>query len=342
MPASPPRPLRRRHAAALAIVVAALTLGACAGGAPAHTADSAPAHQADAPCGAAAQATIAAVDAAVTAHIYANEIAGREVNTDIAHVTAAADLSKAVAADDAAATHTAVLRLIFHPAWHIVRLQVFDRGGKLLADIGGTWTIAPVSGDLKSGSRRIGRFLMSVQDDTGETKLETRFVGNPVAIYVDGILVAQRYGAFPAALPKGSSLTLAHRRYAIVNQTFNAFPSGSLAEIMLVASPPPSQAAMPCSSVRAAEFGRVARRLAALATDLPKQYSAYASTVAIYTGISVFVRDGHQLLGTSGGPGPPTPPLTGTVNYEGRSSLVYSFEPLPGSRVRVYLLIPPA
>jgi hypothetical protein len=278
----------------------------------------------------------------VTAHIYGNEIAGREVNTDIAHVTAAADLTKAVAADDAAATHAAVLRLIFHPAWHIVRLQVFDRAGKLLADIGGTWTIAPVSGVLKSGSRRIGRFLMSVQDDTGETKLETRFVGNPVAVYVDGILVAQRYGAFPAALPKGSSMTLAHQRYAIVEQTFNAFPSGTLEEIMLVAAPPATLAAMPCPALRAAEFGRVARRLAALATDLPRQYSAYASTVAIFTGISVFVRNGNQLLGTSGGAGPPKPPQFGTVDYQGSSSLVYSFEPLRGSSVRVYLLIPPA
>ena len=31
---------------------------------------------------------------------------------------------------------------------------------------------------------------MSVQDDTGETKLETRFIGNPVAIYVDPGLVS--------------------------------------------------------------------------------------------------------------------------------------------------------
>jgi hypothetical protein len=342
MLAPSPRPLQRRHAAALAIVLAALALGACAGGAPAHPRDPAPARQADAPCGSAAQATIAAVDATVTTHIYDNEIAGREVNTDIAHVTAATDLTKAVAADDPAATRAAVLHLIFHPAWHIVRLQVFDRGGKLLADIGGTWTIAPVAGDLKSGSRRIGRFLMSVQDDTGETKLETRFVGNPVAIYVGGILVAQRYGAFPAALPKGSRMTLAHERYAIVSQTFNAFPSGTLTEIMLVAPAAATLGSMSCSALRAMEFGRVARRLAALATDLPDQYSAYASTVAIFTGISVFIRSGHQLLGTSGGIGPATPPLSGTVNYEGRSSLVYSFQPLPGSKVRVYLLIPPA
>ena len=335
------RPLPGRHTAAIAIIAAALALGACASGAPADPTHPARGHHADAPCGVQAQATIAAVDAAVTAHIYGNELAGREVNTDIAHVSTAADLIKAVAADDAAAAKAAVLRVVFHPGWHIVRLQVYNRAGKLLADVGGTWTIAPVSGVLKSGSRTVGHFLMSLQDDTGETKLETRFVGNPVAIYVDGILVAQRYGAFPAALPTGSSMTLAHKRYAIVHQTFNAFPSGTLEEIMLVATPAASLQQMTCPALRAGEFGRVARRLAALATDLPHQYTAYASTVAIFTGISVFVRNGHKLLGTSGGAGPAKPPAFGTVDYEGRRSLVYSFQPLPGSSVRVYLLIPP-
>jgi hypothetical protein len=49
MPAARSRQLSRRHAAALAVILVALALGACAGGAPAHPADPAPAHQADAP-----------------------------------------------------------------------------------------------------------------------------------------------------------------------------------------------------------------------------------------------------------------------------------------------------
>jgi len=50
---------------------------------------------------------------------------------------------------------------------------------------------------------------MSVQDDTGETKLETRFVGNPVAIYLSsGFLVADRYATFPPATPPGPTLTI--------------------------------------------------------------------------------------------------------------------------------------
>ena len=335
-----PRAARRRDLCRAIALISALA--AAAGIATAAAEATAPPAQKTAAtaCGARTQATIAAADSAVAAHIYGNELAGREVNTDIVNVTSSTSLRKAVAADDAAATKAAVLAIIFHPAWHIVRLQVYDRRGKLLSDIGGTWTIAPVAGLLKSGSHTIGRFLMSVQDDTGETKLETRFVGNPIAIYVDGIVVAERFGNFPAALPKSSSLELGSVRYSLVDQTFNAFPTGTLVEVMAVPPPARSLTRLACPAVRAGEFGRVAERLASLATNLPNQYPGYASTVAIYTGIDVFVRSGRRMLGTSGGPGPARPPSSGTVNYAGASWLVYSF--MPESGVTVYLLIPPS
>jgi hypothetical protein len=326
-----PRLGRRLCAAAIALLVAAALTDSPAG---ASTSTSDPA------CGSATQATLAAVDATVAAQIYDNEVSGREVRTDIANVTGAADLRAAVAADNAKATHAAVLRLIFHPAWHIVRLQVFDRSGRLLADIGGAYTIAPVPGVLKSGSRTIGSFIMSVQDDTGETKLETRFVGDPIAIYVLGLRVAERNANFPQGVPSGSFLNLGGKRYALVSQTFNAFPSGPLVETLAIPAPAPALAGLPCSLVRAYEFGRVAQRLAVLATDLPDQYPGYATTVAMYTGVDVFVHSGSRLLGTSGGTGPAKPPSSGTVKYDHASWLVYSFETEPS--VRVYLLIPPA
>ena len=221
-----------------------------------------------------------------------------------------------------------------------MRLQVFNRAGRLLADIGGTWTIAPVSGLLKSGSRTIGRFLMSLQDDTGETKLETRFVGNPVAIYIAGRLVADRYATFPLGPPPGPSLTVGATRYAVVRQTFEAFPSGPLLEVTLVAPPARSLARLDCAQVRAQEFGRVAMRFAALATDLGHQYPGYAATVALYTGAEVFVRSGGRLLGTSGGSGPAKPPTSGLVSYVGKSWLVFSFQAL--APARVYMLIAPS
>jgi hypothetical protein len=336
-----PRPGRRTYAATIALVVAAALTGSPASaGTSTTTSTSTSTSTSNSPCGRATQATLAAVDAKVATQIYDNEISGREVRTDIANVTDAADLRVAVAADNAKATRAAVLRLIFHPAWHIVRLQVFNRSGTLLADIGGAYTIAPVPGVLKSGSRTIGSFLMSVQDDTGETKLETRFVGDPVAIYVLGLRVAQRYANFPRGVPTGSFLDLSGKRYALVSQIFNAFPSGPLVETLAIPAPTPALEGLPCSLVRTYEFGRVAQRLAALATDLPDQYPGYATTVAMYTGVDVFVHSGSRLLGTSGGSGPAKPPSSGTVKYAHASWLVYSFQPEPS--VRVYLLIPPS
>jgi hypothetical protein len=325
--------------------LAGLALASCAGAAPGRSLKAALSLSAARPetpaCGSATQATVAAVDAAVAEHIYANELAGGEVKSDIANVVGAGDLRKAVVADDLAATFNAARRIVFHPAWHIVHLQVFDAAGKLLADFGGAYVIAPVAGVLRSGSRTIGHFLMSVQDDTGETKLETRFVGNPVAIYLSsGLLVAERYATFPPAPPPGPTLTIGATRYEVVSQAFKAFPSGALAEVMLVPPPAPQLAHLSCPAVGAQEFGRVALRLAALATDLSKQYPGYAATVAIYTGADVFVRSGSRLLGSSGGAGPAKPPTSGTISYLGKTWLVFSASPLPPARI--YLLIPPS
>jgi len=58
------------------------------------------------------------------------------------HVTGAADLLSAVAADNRAATRKAVSRIVLPPTWHIVRLQALDASGRILADIGGPYVIA--------------------------------------------------------------------------------------------------------------------------------------------------------------------------------------------------------
>jgi hypothetical protein len=321
---------RRRGGAAATLVAAALTL--VAAGAPARAATAA--------CGTGTLAAVASVDATAAEHIYANELAGTEVSFDLAQVTGAADLRSAVAAGNAAATFAAVHRIVFHPAWHIVRLRVLSTTGRLLADIGGRYVIAPVAGVLRWRGRTVGRFVMSVQDDTGETKLETRFIGDAIGIYVGGQLVAERYASLPPAPPAGPALTLARTRYTVVSQTFRSFPTGTLEEVMLV--PPPSRSLQraSCDSVRAGEFGRIAARLAALATALRKQYPGYAATVHIYTGAEVFVRDGAEQLASSGGAGPRLLPRAGSVSYQGRRWLVFSFEPRPPARV--YVLAPPA
>jgi hypothetical protein len=292
-------------------------------------------------CGASTQATVAAVDAAATTDIYGNELAGTEVSLDLAQIAGSAELLNAVAADSRSATLTAVKHIVYHPSWHIVRLRVLNTYGQLLADFGGPYVIAPVSGVLRSATGTvIGSFVMSVQDDVGVTKLETRFVGDPIGIYLRGRRVAERGASFPAAVPRGASVTLGGVDYHPVIETYKAFPSGTLSAVILVAPPPASLTAEPCATVRAQEFGRVAERLTNLLGPLAQHYSGYSTWVRIYTGAEVFVRSGATQLASAGGTGPAVLPTSGTVSYQGTTWLVFSFQPFASTRV--YLLIPPS
>jgi hypothetical protein len=318
--------LRASRSLALAAVAAALA-GASASAASA----SAPA------CGAASRAVAAAVDGVVASRIYDNELDGSEVHADVGHVTSAPDLLAAVAADHHRAALAAVTRIVYHLYWHIVRLRVLDRAGHVLADVGGPYVIAPVRGLLRSRGAVIGSFVMSVQDDTGVTKLESRFVGAPIGMYVAGRLVASLGAALPVAMPAGATLALGGVDYAIVRQRDLAFPSGTVTAVVLV-PPAGALAAQPCTAVRAAAYGNVAQRLAALASDLPVHYPQYAATVTIYSGALVFVRAGARQLASSGGAGPTAIPSAGTVSYEGRSWLVYSF--VAAAPARIYVLSP--
>jgi hypothetical protein len=321
---------RRLSVAAVALAI----VGALAGAAPG----------AGAACGGATVATIASADASMLTDIYRNELAGTEVSFDVAKITGAADLLSAVARGDRAAARKAVSRLVYHPAWHIVRLRALDAAGRVLADVGGPDVIAPVSGVLRSGAGDvIGSFVMSVQDDAGVTKLEHRFIGDPIGIYLRGTLVAQRGARFPAAPPNGSGRTLRGVRYSLVTEIYNAFPSGTLSAVILVAPPARSRVSQPCATVRAGEFGRVAGRLTGLLGPLVQHYYGYAFWVQIYTGAEVFVRDpdGTQLTSSTGaGAGPAVLPASGTVSYQGKNWLVFSSTPYPPTRV--YMLIAPA
>ena len=324
----------RLGSVAVALASAALALGELTGAAAAASAGLAAA------CGPATQATIAAADATVLSDIYRNELAGTEVSFDLAQITGAHDLLAAVATHNRAATLKAVQRIVYHPAWHIVRLRVLDAAGQILADVGGPYVIAPVSGTLRSGGHIVARFAMSVQDDAGVTKLETHFVGDPIGIYVSGKLVVELGTSFPAVPPSGSALTLGGVSYLAVAGTFDAFPAGTLKAVILIAPPAATLAKQPCAIVRAGEFGRVAVRLAQLAPTLAQHYYGYASTVRIYTGAEVFVREGAKQVTSTDGSGPTVLPTSGTVSYQGKTWLVFSFEPRRSTRV--YVLVPPA
>ena len=295
---------------------------------------------AGAACAGSTAAVIAGVDSQVMLAIHRVELGGDEVNIDSARIAGAGELLRAVAHHDAAAAQTAVQHIVYHHYWHIVRLRVTDAGGRPLADFGGPDIISPVPGILRSkDGRTIGHFLMSVQDDAGFVKLEHRFIGDPVGIYRHGVLVVGVPSTMPPRLPLSGHVSFGGASWLISSQMFGAFPSGMLRVSLLVASRSGVAATRPCPVVAVHELGSVAAHLARLFIPLPRHYGPYAQTVSIYTGAQVFVRDAATQLATTDGPGPPTLPASGTVDYLGTSWAVFSFAPYPPARI--YLLIKP-
>jgi hypothetical protein len=292
-------------------------------------------------CGSSTRATISTVDAKVATNVYLGELGGAggsETRKDLGHITRAENLLAAVAADSPSATLKAVKRIVYHPFWHIVRLRVLDAAGRVLADFGGPYVIAPVTGVLRAGGVVVGSFVMSVQDDLGFAKLERRFVGDPIGIYADGRLVVERSGRFPELAPTGANVELGGVVYAAVLRTYNAFPSGTVSAVIAVPAPPAALTEQSCSAVVVGEIGRVAERIAALFQPvLAARYAAFAQVVTAYTGATVVVRIGLRAIVGSEGLGPATLPTSGTVSYLGESWTVFSFAPTPPARI--FLLI---
>lgn len=291
-------------------------------------------------CGGSTLATISNVDRTVAGRVYGDELVGPETRADLQHITGAGDLLAAVAADSRAATLKAVQRIVYHGFWHIVRLRALDVAGRILADVGGPYVIAPVSGVLAFRGAVVGGFVMSVQDDVGFTKLEHRFVGDPIGIYVHGRLVVELGGRFPRVAPGRNGINLGATHYSTTAMTYSAFPGGTLSAVIAVPAPAASLTAQPCAAVAVGEIGRVAERIASLFRPLAARYGAFVPTAHTYTGAIVVVRIGMRVIAGSDGPGPATLPTSGTVSYLAKRWSVFSFAPTPPARI--YLLISPA
>ena len=284
-------------------------------------------------CAGASAAAISAVDVAAAGHIYAGELRGAETRADISHVTGSPALLSAMAASNPRAVRAAVHGLVYAPRWHIVRLRVL-KAGRVLADVGGPYIIAPVTGTLKWHGRTVGSYVMSVQDDVGFVKLVSRFIGAPIDIYRNGSFLMGTLKPAPRAVSTGATVTIAGSTYRTNVMQAGAFPSGSL-EIALFAKEP-AAASGSCATVRSAAWGSVAAHIAARFKPLPPHYKDLVDIVRSTTNGVAFVRAGSKQL--AGGAGPARLPLSGTVTYRGRSWSVFSFEPAPPARI--YMLTP--
>ncbi len=287
------------------------------------------------PCGPASAATIAAVDATVAQGIYTAEIHSHEVSADVAHITSARSLLGALASNNEAAVHSAVHAIVYTPHWHIVRLRVV-KAGHVLADVGGPDIIAPVSGPLRWRGRTVGTYVMSVQDDVGYVKLVSRFIGVPVDLYSNGSFLMGTLQPAPSKVSDGASVTVGGNAFTTRVLSARAFPDGALRIGLFVPKPTPAVASASCAAVRVAEWGNIARHVAARFKPLTAHYQDLVDVLRGTTGGFAYVRSGSTRI--AGGSGPSQIPQRGTVRYRGRTWSVFSWEPSPPARV--YVLIP--
>jgi hypothetical protein len=304
------------------------------------SASSTPAASAPAPaCGTAAAQTRAEAAGVVAGRIYAREVSSPEVRRDKQQVEGYGPLLSALAAGNRAAVGEAVTSLVFSHT-HVVRLRV-SQGGSLLADVGGPLILAPVGGSLRFHGRTVGHYLLSVQDDSGYAKLETRYVGYPLIIRQGSrrLPVEGTFSPGSTSIPDRGPVSWHGASYEAVSFAGHAYPSGPLTVTMLV--PPPSFLSVSCATIHLDELNRISQRIWHRFMQVGGPVSGFVSTTDSLVGALTYVRAGaHQLAGSTR-PGPPRLPSAGLVSYRGSSYRVLSFAAsAAGTQVRVYELLP--
>ncbi|HEY2397496.1 MAG TPA: hypothetical protein VGH78_00750 [Solirubrobacteraceae bacterium] len=291
-----------------------------------------------APCAAAAGATRAAAAGFVARRIYGREVSSPEVSRDRRQVEGYAPLLRALAGGSRGAVQAAVTSLVFSHT-HVVRLRI-SKGGSLLADVGGPYILAPVGGSLRVGGRTVGRYLLSVQDDSGYAKLATRYIGYPLLMRQGArrLPVEGTFSPGSTFIPARGPVSWRGSRYDVFSLAAQAYPSGPLEISMLV--PPPSSSAASCTATRVAELNRIAQRIWRRFQLVGAPVSGFVSTMGSLLGALSYVRAGSHQLSGSTSPGPARLPAQGTVTYHGVAYLVFSFPAsTPGGPVRAYELV---
>jgi hypothetical protein len=318
---------------AMVALLALLACGVCTQGTSATTSRSPTA------CGSQAPEVLAQTAGLVARRIYEGELAGSETQSDEHQVQEYAPLLSAVESGDRAAVEAAVTSLVYSHT-HIVRLRV-SSGSRLLADVGGPYILAPVSGTLRSHGRAIGRYVLSVQDDLGYVKLETRFIGAPLVMRSGshGIPVEGLVTPGPASIPAHGPVHYGHVTYQAFSFGAGAYPSGPL-RISLLLPLPRGLARESCAEVKAGELGLVAERISRQFPLSPADFSTYVKLTRADTGALLYIRSGSDQLAGSTPRGPSRLPSTGSVGYRGVRYEVSSFEaPSSVGPVRVYALV---
>jgi hypothetical protein len=335
--------LRRRIAALVALAIGAGGLAAGAFGAAAAASSRGSA------CGArAAAAVVDSIDDGIAHEIYAQELSSKEVSSDLERVTSSTALANAVASGNRKQIEVATHAIVYTPVWHIVRLRVLSPSGALLADVGGPYILAPVTGQITSDGKTVGSFVMSVQDDKGYKKLVNHITGAAVELYRDGKPLLGTLSSPPSRPPSSGPLRLAGVSYEVDAFTVEAFPSGTLRVAVLVANPTKALDAMSCPQVRlATDAGivhNVASGLMVSGHNIYSNLDLFITQAYQYTHDPIFVfDDGAEEYGTDALLStPPAPasltPHTVTVTYDHARWLVSTQRPYPPEWI--YVLSP--
>jgi len=170
--------------------------------------------------------------AKVAKQIYLGE-AGSRAQVEVRRVQRDQPLLRALASRDAHATRAAVAALLTK---HLVRLRV-SAGGRLIADVGGPYVLAPVAAALRSGGRTIGEFVASIQDDEGYLRLARRLAGLHVLMYMGPALVKNSLGPDPGDVPEEGRYVYRGHPFRTVTVHAEAFPRGPLRIIVLIPIP---------------------------------------------------------------------------------------------------------
>ena len=290
-------------------------------------------------CGPAAPEVLAHAAGQVARRIYEGELSGTETRSDQRQVEGYAPLLNAVAGGESAAIKSAVTTLVYSHT-HIVRLRI-TRGSTVLADVGGPYIIAPVSGSLRLHGRTIAHYVLSVQDDLGYVKLVTRFLGVPLLMRVgttplpiEGLL-----SPGPSTVPAHGPVTYRHVLYEAYSFPARSFPGGPL-RISLLVPAGNSLSAKTCAEIESAELGRAAQLVSRRFTLAPATFDTYIKLVRTLTGGLLYIRSGSRQLAGSTAPGPRSLPDSGSVRYRKAVYEVYSFvAPSSVGSVRIYQLI---
>ena len=302
-------------------------------------------------CGVAGTArVIDAIEFGIAHQIYAQELNSAEVTADLNRITDSSALAAAVASGNTQQIRSATHAIVYTPVWHIVRLRVTSPSGQLLADVGGPYILAPVTGQITYAGKTVGNFVMSVQDDRGYKKLVSHVTGAQVELYLNGKPLMGTLTHPPASPPHSGTLRVGRLAYNVDSYTVDAFPSGKLQVAVLVRSPISTLAAMSCPAVKLATdtaiVENVARGLMVSGHNIYENLPLFLQQAYGYTHVPVFVLDdGFEEYGVDSLPGivaPPAPasltPKSKLVSYDRSQWLVGAIRPFPPEWI--YVLAP--